>query len=157
MSDELLRILEQAKELAKRYRRLTGRPLGITGEIGEYEASRLLRVELAEVRQSGYDAVRKTQSGEERIQIKTRCIPADAKPGQRLGRIDLKKEWDTVIVVLLDEDFETTAIFEAGRKEVTAALTAPGSKARNERGALGVSTFKAIGRQVWPKPSSSDA
>ena len=31
------------------------------------------------------------------------------------------------------------------------ALTAPGSKARNERGALAVSKFKQIGRQIWPE------
>jgi hypothetical protein len=109
LCNKLLTIIDQSQELANRYRRLTGRPLGITGEIGEYEASRLLGLELADLRQSGYHATRKTQAGEERIQIKTRCIPANAKPGQRLGRIDLDKEWDTVMMVLLNEAFETTA------------------------------------------------
>jgi type I restriction modification DNA specificity protein len=35
------------------------------------------------------------------------------------------------------------------REAVLAALAARGSKARNERGALGVAKFKAIGRLRW--------
>jgi hypothetical protein len=147
--DAVAHLLEQAKSLAKRYRALTGRPLGITGEVGEYEAARLLGLRLAEVRQAGYDAVATTPSGERRYQIKTRCVPEGAKPGQRLGKIDLSKEWDAVLLVLLDADLEPTAIFEAERAAVEAALRAPGSKSRNERGALGVSKFKTLGRCLW--------
>ena len=36
-----------AKQLARRYHELTGKPLGVTGEVAEYEAHRLLGVELA--------------------------------------------------------------------------------------------------------------
>lgn len=52
-------------------------------------------------------------------------------------------------MVLMDEFFEVFEIWQAERKEVTEALTKPGSKARNERGQLSVSKFKQIGRQVW--------
>jgi hypothetical protein len=38
MGDDLLEILADAKRLAKRYREATGRPLGVTGEVAEYEA-----------------------------------------------------------------------------------------------------------------------
>jgi hypothetical protein len=150
-SKQLLALLSEAKQLAKAYRQLTGRPLGITGEIAEYEASRLLGVELSPVRQPGYDAIRTTPSGKQRLQIKGRCILPDAKPGQRIGRIDTNKEWDAVLLVLLNQEFDATAIYEADREAVLAALRAPGSRARNERGALGVSRFKAIGRKVWPQ------
>ena len=54
-----------------------------------------------------------------------------------------------MLMVLLDENLDATEIYEADRKPVIAALTAPGSKARNERGALAVSKFKSIGRLVW--------
>ena len=47
------------------------------------------------------------------------------------------------------EDFDALAIYEADRPEIEASLKAPGSKARNERGALSVSKFKAIGKLVW--------
>ena len=76
-------------------------------------------------------------------------MPADAKTGQRLGRIQLDREWDIVLLVLMDEDLEVLSIFEAERTAIEQALVAPGSKARNERGALSVTKFKSIGREVW--------
>ena len=63
LTDELITLLQQAKHLAKRYRELTGRPLGIAGEIAESEAVRLLGVELAGVRMAGYDVIRRTPIG----------------------------------------------------------------------------------------------
>lgn len=144
----VLKLLAEAKALAKEYRELTGKPLGITGEVAEYEAARLLGVRLSQARQAGYDAI--DQEGR-KLQIKGRCVLPGRKPGQRLGRIDTSKEFDSVLMVLLDEDFDALAIYEADRREVIAALSVPGSKARNERGSLGVTKFKAIGRTVWER------
>lgn len=150
-SQRILSLLAEAKRIAKQYYELTGRPLGVTGEIGEYEAVRLLGLRLADVRQAGYDAVAEGLP-RERFQIKTRVIFPGAKPGQRIGRIDISKvkEWDAVLLVLLNADYETTAIYRAERNAVQKALLAPGSRSRNERGALGVAKFKAIGKQIWP-------
>ncbi|WP_256574037.1 hypothetical protein [Pseudomonas sp. NFACC24-1] len=36
---EIFEVLRDAKVLARRYYRLTGKPLGITGEVAEYEAA----------------------------------------------------------------------------------------------------------------------
>jgi hypothetical protein len=141
-------VITQAKRLAKEYRALTGRPLGITGEVAEYEAVRLLNLTLSEARQAGYDAV-DAEGG--RIQIKGRVVFKGSKPGQRIGRIRLDHDWDELVLVLLDADFEPIAIYQAMRPEVEAALMAPGSRSRNERGALGVSKFKSIARLVWSK------
>jgi hypothetical protein len=146
-------VLNDAKSLARKYRMLTGKPLGITGEVAEFSAAQILGLELAVVRQSGYDAIRRENGKVTRIQIKGRCIPSNAKPGQRLGSIQLDKEWDTVLLVLMDEDLEVLSMFEAERPEIELALLAPGSKARNERGALAVSKFKAIGHEVWNRNS----
>lgn len=146
---EIGKLIATAKQLAKRYRALTGRPIGVTGEVAEYEAARLLGLELAAVRQSGYDAIRRHGKSVDRLQVKGRCI-VSSNPGQRLGRIDLTKEWDGVLLVLLDADLEPTAVYEARRADVEHALLAPGSKARNERGALSVTKFKSIGSKLWP-------
>jgi hypothetical protein len=143
-------ILAMAKALAKRYRALTGKPLGVTGEVAEYEAARLLDLDLTPARQAGFDATERVGPITRRLQIKGRCLPSNAKPGQRVGSIDLKNEWDAVLLVLLDEDFEAVEIFEAQRPAVEAALLAPGSRARNERHSLAVSKFKSIGRRRWP-------
>ena len=147
----VMTILGSAKILAQQYRALTGKPLGITGEVAEYEASRLLGVELTPARQAGYDAIEKINGVEKRLQIKGRCLLKNCKPGQRLGSIDVKKEFDAVLLVLLDDNFNATAIYEAGRAEVLAELEKPGSISRNERGAFGVSKFKSIAQLRWKR------
>ncbi|HEX8245585.1 MAG TPA: hypothetical protein VF541_18885 [Longimicrobium sp.] len=149
-TDEYLRrvgpLLKRVKTLAREYKIATGRPLGITGEVAEYEAVRILGLDICEVRQPGYDAICKT--GPHRlVQIKGRSL-AEGKGG-RLGRIDLKKEWDSVMLVLLDESYEPVRIHEATRSAVEQALTKPGSVSRNVRGQLGLSQFLRIAELRW--------
>lgn len=144
----LKNLVHRAKRLAKQYREITGKPLGITGEVGEFVAADLLGLKLAEARQSGYDAI--APDGR-KVQIKSRCILPDSKPGQRIGRIRLDYEWDTVMLVLIDIDYKPIAIYEAQREEIKKALTKPGSKSRNERGALGISKFKSISSLLWSR------
>ena len=67
------------------------------------------------------------------------------------GAIDITKDFDAVLAVLLDEKFDATAIYEVTRADVIAALTTPVSKARTERSALGVSKFCSIGRRWWQR------
>jgi len=145
----VLEILRKAKRLAQRYRDLTGKPLGITGEVAEYEAARILGVKLAPARNTGFDATERKKGSIRRLQIKSRCLLKNCKPGQRLGRIDIEKDFDAVLMVLLDENFDATAIYEAEREAVIKAIMEPGSKSRNERWALGVNKFKAIGKVRW--------
>ena len=57
-----------------------------------------------------------------------------------------------MVMGLLDATFSAIEIWEADRAAILAALEAPGSKARNERGSLPVSKFKSIGRLRWPQP-----
>lgn len=76
---EIKSILNAAKDLAARYKKLTGKPLGITGEIAEFNAAQLLGIELAQARTAGYDAI---GLDKRKIQIKGRCLPDNPKPGQ---------------------------------------------------------------------------
>ena len=131
-SDRILEILGEAKQLALEYRRLTGKPLGITGEVAEYEAARILGIQLSPARQDGYDATESIGGRVRRLQIKGRCLLDNCKPGQRLGSIRIDKEWDVVLMVLLDQNFDAVEIYEAHREPIVATLCAPGSKARNE-------------------------
>jgi hypothetical protein len=86
-AERIKAILAAVKPLAADYYRLTGKPLGVTGEIAEYVAAEALGLDLAPPRTAGYDAIRKTPEGQQRIQIKGRAYGEDAEPGQRLGRI----------------------------------------------------------------------
>ena len=86
--DRVLAILSEAKLLAQEYRVLTGKPLGITCEVAEYEAARILGVELSSARNPGYDANERGQLaiakfrsiGRERWRrpLQPVVIPADA-------------------------------------------------------------------------------
>lgn len=145
---KLLEIISNAKTAAIAYYELMGKPLGITGEIAECEAARLLDLELAEARSPGYDAIDKNGK---RIQIKARRIAKDRRnKSQRVGSIKLDHAWDSVMLVLMDEQYDVFAIYEAERDAIKAEIERPGSVARNERGALPVSKIKKIGRLVWP-------
>ncbi|QHS10347.1 hypothetical protein [Sinimarinibacterium sp. NLF-5-8] len=104
-SEQVLQLLAEAKVIAQRYYALTKKPLGITGEVAEYEAARLLGVTLASARQAGYDATELVAGKPRTLQIKGRCLPNGCTPGQRLGSIQPDKEWDAVLMVLLDSTF----------------------------------------------------
>ena len=151
--NEVSDLLDEAKALARRYRELTGRTLGITGEVAEFVAAKELGLQLANAYQAGYDAVRHEDGKEVKVQIKGRVIAADEKRSKRLGRLRLDKEWDTVLLVILDEDLEPQTMYEAERSVVEDALSKPGSKARNERQRLSVSGFKKIAKVVWNRDS----
>ena len=150
---QLSELVEQAKRLAVRYRQLTGKPLGITGEIAECEAAAILGMDLHAARTAGYDATEMRDGVTVQVQIKGRVIHNPKKISGRVGAIDLRQPFDVVQLVLLDSYLNAFAIYEAERPAVEALLTRPGSKARNERGSVGIAQFKAIARLRWARPS----
>jgi hypothetical protein len=143
------RVIARAKVVARRYRALTGKPLGITGEVAEWEAARLLGLTLAPARQTGFDATEVRVGRRYRLQIKGRSIRGKGSPGERTPAFSLKKSWHAALLVILDENLEPKEIHRATRSAVEKALRRPGSKARNERGQLGVRQFICIARRVW--------
>jgi hypothetical protein len=102
------------------------------------------------VRTSGNDVVQRTSAGIERLQVKGRAVLSKNLGGQRIGTLSIKKKWDGVLLVLMDENFDTSKIIEAARRRVVEEIKRPGSKARNKRGVLSVPLLRRIGRQVWP-------
>lgn len=139
-------VIFEARKIARQYREITGKPLGITGEIGEFIAADLLGLKLTEARQPGFDAI--APDGH-RIQIKARCLLPGSNASQRVGGIKIKHEWDTVILVLMDMHFQPIKIYEAFRADIEHELTRPGSKSRNERGALSISKFNSLASVIW--------
>ncbi|SOC18900.1 DUF6998 domain-containing protein [Rhodobacter maris] len=142
-------ILNEVKTLAVEYYELTGKPLGVTGEIAEAEAARLLGLRLADARSPGYDAEDIRMDPARRLQIKGRW-KSGGKTWGRVPSINCSHEFDAVLLVLLSGHYEVVEIWEADRAAVIARLKAPGSKARNERNSMGVSQFKTIATRVWP-------
>ena len=133
-------ILARVKPLAVEYYQLTGKPLGVTGEIAEYVAAETLGLTLVPARTIGHDALR----GAERIQIKGRAYGKNPKPGQRMSRIKIDAPCDFVLLVVLDNaTLDPQEMWEAPFDSVVKRLSHPGSKSR-ARGVLGVSEFKGL-------------
>lgn len=146
------RILADVKRLAVEYYNATGRPLGATGEIAEYEAAEKLGLTLTAARNSGYDATKRFGGRTVRIQIKGRRPPRDDLRRGRVPGIDLRGKFDCVMLVLLSPTYEAEQIWQASRIAVRRRLESPGSRARNQDGAMSIRQFIAIATQVWPPP-----
>lgn len=144
------KLITEARRIAAEYRRATGKTLGgISGEIAEQDAARLLDLELCTERPGGYDAIGRGSREGVRVQIKGRAIFDERKSGQRIGQLKLDQQWDSVVLVLMDENFEPTEIYEARREDVTAAMEEGGDSRRARRGAMSVARFKNIAQLVW--------
>ncbi len=151
------KLISEARRLAAEYRKATGQSLGISAEIARHDVARLLGLELVPPHApGGYDAIGKGRWDGKRVQIKGRAIFDEAKMGQRIGQLKVNQEWDLVMLVLMDEDFEPYEIYEAGREEIAEVLDESSSK-RAKRGALSVARFKLIGRLVWTRENGLEA
>lgn len=132
-------------ELARAYKRITGRKLGITDELGELHACAALDLERAPAGTKGYDA---TDRLGRRIQVKTRAPdPEKGSSVNRNGTVGRFPTWDfdDAVLVLLDSDYNVEGMWQA-------SLSAVQPRAR-PRGDIGVSTFIRIAQQVHPKES----
>ena len=144
------KLISEARRIAADYRRATGKTLGgVTGEIAENDAARLLNLELSNDKNSGYDAIGHGKREGKKIQIKGRAIFDQAKSGQRIGQLKVNQEWDSVVLVLMNEDFEPIEIYEADRSDLIESLDETSDSKRNKRGAMSVSRFKHLARLVW--------
>ena len=143
-------LLRQAKQIGAEYYRLTGKPLGVTGEIAEYEASEKLALTLAMARTPAFDAFSDTAGSRIRFQIKGRAVSITDRYRGRVPKI-VDGDFEYVLLVLLDKaTLNAIEIWRADRDSVMKRLDAPGGRARNERRALAISQFKSIARKVWP-------
>ncbi len=143
-------LIEQTRLLAAEYRRTTGKPLPVTTEIANHDAARLLDLDIINPPPGGYDAVGRTGEREGvRYQIKGRAIFDEKKGGQRLGQIKVDKEWDAILLVLLDDNYRPFSIYEATRDELSDAINESQHSRRSSRGAMSIARFKNISRLVW--------
>lgn len=152
------KLVNQARRLAAEYRRATGKPLPVGAEIARHDAARLLGLELQEAQGTGFDAIGRGARAGRRFQIKGRALFPEQRSSPRIGQLGRPEDWDALLLVLMDENFEPTEIYEAEREAVQAALAE--ASARRSRGALSVARVKAIGRRVWRRrriPPTADS
>lgn len=145
------KLIAEARRIAAAYRRATGRSLaGVSAEICQHDAARLLDLELCQPPAGGYDAVGRGARAGRRIQIKGRAIFDETRGGHRIGQLRLEREWDSVVLVLMDENFEPFEIHEAERADIERDLETSASR-RRARGAMSVARFRHLGRLVWAR------
>lgn len=150
------KLIGEARRLAADYRRATGKPLpGVSIEIALHDAARLLDLDLTPGA-GGYDAIGRGARDGKRIQIKGRVIFDEAKGGQRIGQLSSGEAWDSLVLVLMDDEYQPFEIYEAARDEIMAALAEQTSSARAKRGALSVAKFKMISHLVWDRDTGLD-
>ena len=145
------KLISEARRIAAEYRRTTGKPLGISAEIATHDACTFLHLE-ADDEAVGYDAIGlKGEREGTRFQVKGRAIFDEKKGGQRLGQIKTDQDWDKILLVLMDEEFESTEIYEASRDDILDDLDDASTSNRNKRGAMSVARFKRIAQLVWSR------
>ena len=115
---------------------MTGRKLGITGEVGEILVCKKLNLNLLKNDiAAGYDAL---DSGGRRYQIKTR--KGDPDKG-RLSRFS-KHEFDYVVLAVLDKEYNIVELWQTTFEEIKPVIDK--TKRRNPS----LSDFKKIGEKI---------
>jgi len=145
------KLITEARRLAAEFRKTTGKPLGISSEIAEFDAAQKLCLELCAERTGGYDAIGKGEREGKRVQIKGRAVFDEKKSGQRIGQLKVEQDWDSVVLVIMDEDYEAVEIYEADKPVVLDALSENKSSNRNKRGAMSLAKFKKIATLAWER------
>ncbi len=138
---DLDKLMFETRRLAGEYRKTTGQTLPVTADLANYDAVRLLGLTVPEEKVSGVDAVQ----GEKKILIKGRVLFGNEKKGQRLGQINLAGHWDSVILVLFNDEYQPTEMLEATREQIEPVVAGKS----NPRGSLTVGRFKSFSNQVW--------
>ncbi len=151
------KLITEARRIAAEYRRATGKPLaGVTSEVCQYDAAQILNLELLNTATTGYDALGRGEREGKKIQIKGRAIFDEARSGQRIGQLKLDQEWDSVVLVLMDENLEAYEIYEADRNEIMASINESGASNRSKRGLMSVAKFRVISQLVWSREKGDE-
>lgn len=146
------KLMHETRQLAARYRETTGNVLPVTGEIARFDAAKALDLDLIDEPNSAIDAIGRTGEREnKRIIIKGRAIFENTRSSPRIGQLNPDQEWDLVVLVLFDEQYEPDEIYEASREDIAAAMDSKKESSRKKRGAMSIAQFKIIGERVWTR------
>lgn len=148
---DMEKLYTETRSIAARFRHTMGKNIGgITSELAAYDAARLLGLELCSEQEFGYNAIGAESYKGKKVLIKGRAIFKDQKSRQRLGQIKLNIEWDLILLVLLDDNFEPQEIYLATHDKINDVLN--DNESGKRKGPMSVAKFKAISTLVWCEP-----
>lgn len=141
-------LMKQTRRLAADYYRTTQQTLPVSNELAKYDACRLLN--LTEVNESvkGVDAIDAENTP---ILIKSRVIFKDGNNSYRVGQFNTDGEWQKVVLVLFDPDYEPFEIHALSRAEFSESIPEKTNEKRAKRGPMSVAKFKNIGELIWTR------
>lgn len=137
LSDDQL--IDNIISLAIGYRQRFGKSLGVTSEIGEYKASKLLMLDRAQGNiNKGFDAV---DSEGKKVQIKSRIC------SRNKGRTGVFKnyDFDYAVLVLMSEKYEIICIYKLGKQEIKEEI----ERQHYTKNSLPINKFIKIAKQVY--------
>lgn len=133
-------LIDQIAALAMLYKKRFGKSLGVTAEIGEYKAAKLLDLTRVDGNiNKGFDAY----DGKKRVQIKTRISSSKA---QRTGFFK-SPDFDYCLLVLLSDKYEVLKIYKAERKRILKEI----QNQSYSKPSLSIRKFTAVGKPVNPQ------
>lgn len=137
VTKEMRKVVDSAIKVALGYERLTGRKLGITGEIAEVLACDKLELRfLEDPIAAGYDAV--DERGK-KYQIKSKRV---LRNEGRMGRFS-QHRFHYAILVLFDKDYNVTGIWKASYAKIKPVIE------RHQRRNPSIREFRNAGKLVW--------
>lgn len=146
----LEKLMDETRRIASEYRQSTGATLPVSAELAKFDAIKLLSLKPVKNQGKAVDALLVSDKGEKKVQVKGRVIFNSGKTSQRVGQLNLDADWDLLFLVLLNNRYETTEIYQVGRDKLLAELTDSSSFHKKQRGAISVKKFKAISQLCWP-------
>jgi hypothetical protein len=125
--------------LSLEYKKRFGKSLGITGEVGEYKASQLLKLKRVPGNiNKGFDAI---DSKGKKVQIKTRIFSRNNERTSAFTNFG----FDYAILVLLSDKYEIIEIHKAHCKYIQKKIDSQSYK----RPALTIGDFKKLSKLIY--------
>lgn len=143
------KLMHETRQLAARYRQTTGSTLPVTSEIARFDAAKALGLKLIDDPAIVYDAIGTGEREGEHYLIKGRAIFETSRTSPRIGQLNPQQDWDYVVLVLFDENYEPMEIYEASKEDIELAMSERADSSRKKRGAMSIAQFKIIGHLVW--------
>jgi len=133
-------LIENIIGLSLEYKKRFGKSLGITGEVGEYKVSRLLKLKRVPGNiNEGFDAI---DPKGKKVQIKTRILSRSSERTSAFTNFG----FDYALLVLLSDKYEITEIYKARCKDIQEKINSQSYK----RPALTIGDFKKISEPIYP-------
>ena len=116
-------LMEQTRLVAADFHKSTGQALPVTAELARFDAIDKLCLQKLDG-ELGVDAIDASDS-QEKYLIKGRVIFKGGKARQKLGQLSLEGDWEFLLMVLYDADYQLTQIFKIDRKTIEQELNLP--------------------------------